>query len=511
MTGGSELMIGLVGAAGTDLLAICDSLRKALGSVGYRTHTVRLSHELHHLAQYGHLPAIADEAERIHAYMNAGNELRQKTRPDVMALLGVAAVRVFRRDHVPGGGDDAEDQPVPRTAYIFNSLKREEEVALLQEVYGRSFLLISVFSSRHRRRDRLAKRIAESRGVLPASCHSDAEKIIERDQIEVDVNLGQNVRDTFPLGDIFLDADDAPPLDQAIERAISIAFGHPFETPTLAEMGMQLARSAALRSADLSRQVGYAACTADGQVLAVGANEVAKAGGGFYWPDSSPDQRDFEFADREQNAEMKLEILRDLLGRLPGDYVKDGCDLSPAAIEKLASEGKVKGSLFMSITEYGRAVHAEMAVITDAARRGVSLQGARMFGTTFPCHNCAKNIVAAGVREVIYIEPYPKSQVERLFRDSITTQRDDARKVQFSPFVGIAPHRYGDFFEMTDRKSGQGKVRKWDELRAFALPRIPSDPASYIPLENDKVKLGLGTALADASIEFIADSGEESG
>lgn len=210
---------------------------------------------------------------------------------------------------------------------------------------------------------------------------------------------------------------------------------------------------------------------------------------------------------------MKLEILRDLLERLPDTYQATDVDLSDPAIEKLASDPalKVKNSLFMSITEYGRAVHAEMAVITDAARRGVPLQDAVMYGTTFPCHNCAKNIVAAGVKEVVYIEPYPKSQVERLFSDSIAMDRQSAGKVRFLPFVGIAPHRFSDFFEITDRKGTQGKVRKWDDMRMSSRPRVPSDPASYIPLENDKVKKDLGTALADASIQFIAGSGEESG
>lgn len=508
---GPELMIGLVGAAGTNLLRVCDLLRTALSTVGYTTHSIRLSHELHNFAEFASLPRIADESTKVNAYMDAGDALRQKTRVDVMALLGIAAVRVFR-DCTNGEGEDAADQPVARTAYIFNSLKREEEVALLQEVYGRSFLLISVYSAHDRRRDLLAQRISKSRaGGTALSCRPDAETIIDRDQIEVDVRFGQNVRETFPLGDVFLDGDSLT-LEEDVERAISIVFGHPFETPTRAELGMQLARSAGLRSADLSRQVGYAACTEDGQVLAVGANEVAKAGGGLYWPDSSPDQRDFRFADREQNAEMKLEILRDLLERLPATYRLENIDVSDSAIESLASDPsfKVRNSLFMSITEYGRAVHAEMAVITDAARRGIRLQDAVMFGTTFPCHNCAKNIVAAGVKEVVYIEPYPKSQVERLFSDSISTDRAATGKVRFLPFVGIAPHRFSDFFEITDRKGTAGRVKRWDGTRTSARPRIPSDPASYIPLENDKVRKDLGTALADASIQFIAEAGEES-
>jgi deoxycytidylate deaminase len=505
---GTEIIFGIVGAAGTALPEICDSLKKALEKVSYHAHPIRLSHELHGLEPYADLSKILDQQEAINAYMDAGNELRQKTRSDVMALLGIAAIRVYRRDNGGGLPEEAEDQPLPRTAYILNSLKRKEEVALLQEVYGKSFILISVFASRDKREIALAARIAKSRNVTADACRSGAEALINRDEFETGVLLGQNVRDTFPHGDVFLDADDMSAVDGALERAVSIVFGHPFETPTRAEVGMQFARSAALRSADLSRQVGYAACTNDGQILAVGANEVAKPHGGFYWADTKNDQRDFQFAEREQNTEMKSDILRDLLQKLKEKYLLETVDLSPAGVEAIAKE--LKGSTFMDITEYGRAVHAEMAVVTDAARRGVSLAGATMYGTTFPCHNCAKSIVAAGVREVVYIEPYPKSQVARLFHDSIATERDGGGKVRFSPFVGIAPHRFSEFFEMTDRKDDNGLVKKWDEMRSAARPRIPSDPASYVPLEHDKVKKDLRIALAGANIQFAA-GGEEGG
>jgi cytidine deaminase len=499
-------MIGLVGAAGTDLPRISEVIQKALATVNYQVHPIRLSHMLHDFEPYAHLPSIADEAEKIHAYMNAGNELRQNTRADIMALLGIAGIRVHRRDHGAGPPEEAEDQPLDRTAFVFNSLKRKEEVALLQEVYGRSFLLISVFGSRDLRRDALADRIAKSRHVAPSKCRADAEALIDRDEFEAEIARGQNVRDTFPLGDIFLDANDAAGIESAVQRAIGIAFGHPFETPTRAELGMQFARSAALRSADLSRQVGYAALSDDGQVIAVGANEVAKPGGGFYWPAADDDQRDFRFADREQNAAMKLDILADLLDKLKPKYLKETADLTAAGLATIATD--LKNSSFMAITEYGRAVHAEMAVVTDAARRGVSIAGSTMYGTTFPCHNCAKHIVAAGVREVVYIEPYPKSQVSRLFRDSISTERDAKGRIPFSPFVGIAPHRFSDFFEMPDRKRSDGTVIRWDDIRTAQLPRVRSDPASYIPLENDKVKTDLGTALADAKIQLVSSSDE---
>jgi len=47
-------------------------------------------------------------------------------------------------------------------------------------------------------------------------------------------------------------------------------------------------------------------------------------------------------------------------------------------------------------------VHAEQNAITDAARRGISVNGATAYITHFPCINCAKLLAAAGVRVVKY-------------------------------------------------------------------------------------------------------------
>lgn len=51
-------------------------------------------------------------------------------------------------------------------------------------------------------------------------------------------------------------------------------------------------------------------------------------------------------------------------------------------------------------------VHAEQNAISDAARRGVSLEGAIAYITHYPCINCAKILAAAGVRNIKYYKDY---------------------------------------------------------------------------------------------------------
>jgi len=51
-------------------------------------------------------------------------------------------------------------------------------------------------------------------------------------------------------------------------------------------------------------------------------------------------------------------------------------------------------------------VHAEQNAICDAARRGVSLDGATVYITHFPCINCAKILAATGIRCIKYRRDY---------------------------------------------------------------------------------------------------------
>lgn len=51
-------------------------------------------------------------------------------------------------------------------------------------------------------------------------------------------------------------------------------------------------------------------------------------------------------------------------------------------------------------------VHAEQNAISDAARRGVSLEGSTIYITHFPCINCAKILAAAGIDCIKYRRDY---------------------------------------------------------------------------------------------------------
>jgi dCMP deaminase len=64
-------------------------------------------------------------------------------------------------------------------------------------------------------------------------------------------------------------------------------------------------------------------------------------------------------------------------------------------------------------------IHSEINAITDCAKRGVSLEGSKIYITHFPCPNCFRTIAACGIKELIYLEDYNNSPiVYELAKDS---------------------------------------------------------------------------------------------
>ncbi len=53
-----------------------------------------------------------------------------------------------------------------------------------------------------------------------------------------------------------------------------------------------------------------------------------------------------------------------------------------------------------------RTIHAESNAILQCAKFGVSTDGAVLYVTHFPCLNCCKQIIQAGIKQVIYEEDY---------------------------------------------------------------------------------------------------------
>ncbi len=64
------------------------------------------------------------------------------------------------------------------------------------------------------------------------------------------------------------------------------------------------------------------------------------------------------------------------------------------------------------------AVHAEQNAICQAAKLGISLEGATLYCTHQPCTICCRMIINAGIKKVIYAEGYPDDFSLEIFKES---------------------------------------------------------------------------------------------
>ena len=500
-----ELVFAFVAPVGTDYRSVSDYLRAQLFSFGYECSSIQLSQAIGiYSKELGLKPDLVwnDQYERIQKHMHEANVLYRRfneicDEEEVNALFALHALTEIQEQRIAN-----DDRALLNKAHLILTLKRPEEVTYLRRVYGLGLHVISVFSPEE---DRVAH--------LMHKQHLSKEKareLVKNDENDSESG-GQRTGVAFHLADLFVDTGElsSSRWEQQIDRYLELLFSHPFRTPTPDEQAMFMAYGASLRSAQLGRQVGAAILNNRGDLLAIGCNEVPSPGGGQYWegPVSDKhwkgpvgDKRD-HILGGDSNDEEKQRIYNEVLACLPDEISK-----SP----KLKAEFR-KTSLF-GITEFGRAVHAEMEALSSCARRGVPTQDTTVYTTTFPCHNCARHIVGFGVRRVVYIEPYPKSKATLLHDDAIAsyaTERSAGAEgqVQFTPFVGISPRRYGEMFtiaptygrELIRKHKDSGNAVDW--RRETAELRLQMYPISYIEREKLAVRR-LGSQLKQRTLDF---------
>jgi dCMP deaminase len=59
-------------------------------------------------------------------------------------------------------------------------------------------------------------------------------------------------------------------------------------------------------------------------------------------------------------------------------------------------------------------IHSEINAITDCAKRGVSLNDAKIYVTHYPCINCFRSIAASNINEIIYLNDYYNDAIVNL-------------------------------------------------------------------------------------------------
>lgn len=482
-----ELVIALCGPIGSPLHETARQITNTLAEFNYQTETVRLSNLIRLNAKKVDLQIdTSSKFREVQSLIKIGDALREKYGKDVLAKLAIAKIGADRAHRYGVFEDVAAEAEKPegrkiqrqRICHVIDSIKNSAELDLLRLIYGNALFAVGVFSPLELRVANLAKP-----GKLEMA---EIEKLIDTDSGE-EFDHGQSVRNTFPQCDFFLRVDHAVvgpseakavgQMNERVRRFFDLIFRTVVITPTAEETAMYAATSAARNSACLSRQVGAAVTSSTGELLAVGWNDVPQSGGGLYGTkplstrllvQADPDdQRCFaRVGGRCRNDEEKGSIARKIVDSLVQAGVLKN-DVVDKAVQTIIDDTRVK-----DLIEFSRAVHAEMHAILGASRvAGDRVVGGKIFVTTYPCHSCARHLVAAGISEVHYIEPYRKSLATRLHEDSLTESTDAHGKVQVRQYDGIAPRRFIEMFEGGARKRS-GVLALTGRLEAMPLTQV---------------------------------------
>lgn len=508
-----ELFFAVVGPVGAGGSRAIKSLSRACEEAGYQQEYIRVSELIKAWAieQGKSLPSFERRTlNDVKLLQDLGDEMRKG---DPAALARVTLAEIARRRAKRTGANFVLGEAVApgeeKVAYLIDSIRHPAETNLFRRTYANAFALVGVVCEERERMKRILGKYLTLPEQQNEALVAQAKAFIARDADDEGVTYGQHVSKAFFEADFFVDntakdvTDTYQYLDEPLLRLVGIVSHERLIRPTIEETAMHHAHSARVRSACLSRQVGAALVDRDGTVVSTGTNEVPKAGGGVYGEmfaeEAGLDDRcafrpeKYCSSNREQNR-----IIDELISAIPElDIVAD----------RDALRRSLRNTAVGQLIEFSRAVHAEMDALLSAGREGVSTIETRLFVTTFPCHYCARHIVSAGVDEVQFIEPYPKSRALDLHKDAITvdvtrwtppgstaeiSKEDEEElglpvgtivygKVLFRPFVGVAPRLYLRAFEKTrelkDRDTGEMKIGRpeWgDEWSPFvvAYPEI---------------------------------------
>lgn len=313
------------------------------------------------------------------------------------------------------GGDYLADQAISIMTgssevnkWVIDGIKNPMEVKALRK-HSSFFFLFGVFADR-------GIRYSRAKGRYPVEAVFDQDD--RKDAGDEEEPSGQRVRECFKLSDVIISnnvdceergSEDEKLLQHRMDRYLGCVDGKRF-LPTDSEALMAMAYATGFRSKCLKRKVGAIIVSARGHVIGSGHNEVPPK----------------ELSCREQPYKM---CYRD---KLRAEFAQE---LSVTTGSASAQDVERTYRRRLKVMDYCRSLHAEETAIVTAQMSG-SLRGATLYATTYPCNLCANKIALAGIRKVIYLEPYPMKEAKEILTNA---------RVKQVPFEGVTYHGYFRF------------------------------------------------------------------
>lgn len=472
-----DLVIGIVSPLGSSGKRVAATLEAQLEGMGYSVQTISLSSLIkkeyskcfgttdHYLECLRREVPLDDTHPRTFAQMKALIEAGDK-----LCAEGQNGADYLIRQGCKG--ITAAEPTTVKKAVIIRSLRREEEIAYIRQTWAGKSVILCLAKSDKERAETLVDQLRASSSRTCDQARYEASELIFRDRGKRNSSSGQQTGACYEKGDYFLRVRSGRDLASEVSRFVRLVHGDPHLTPTPTEQLMALANTASKRSGDFGKQVGVVFGNQYGDVLATGANEVAKANGGQYWDGDVPDHRDFatgfDPAYRARQA-MIREIVEGIAKGLSDSSELDSQidDIVKASTKDLSDEGArkwehMKDMRLSNLMEFGRVLHAEMAAITTAARLGTSLMGSTAYVTYMPCHMCMRLLIGVGVSRIVYANEFPKGSSIHMYSSEVEFRWNVDDTVSAVRYEGVALDNFSAAYGAQNRKTeADGAMKPW--------------------------------------------------
>ncbi len=253
----------------------------------------------------------------------------------------------------------------------------------------------------------------------------------------------QNVKKCIELSDIhFYNPKHEPDNNNALKSQIAWYIGlmlHPgLITPTTMERTMQVAYAAKLNSGCISRQVGAVVLDEENSIKSVGWNDVPKGQLPCSLRSLEGLENDFQgkkYSPFERNNATFRKKAKQILDILSADEYEE------------AMRGLNKSYCFKDIKNFSshennqvhtRSLHAEENAFLQISKYGgTGVKNGSLYTTASPCELCAKKAYQLGIKEIVFIDPYPGIAKEHILESG----EHPPKLTQFRGAIGRAYHK----------------------------------------------------------------------
>lgn len=327
------------------------------------------------------------------------------------------------------------------TRLVIDAIRNPLELVYLRDHFA-SLFVIAVTADDEVRRQRLIENGLTKKDIDRIDLKEYSEK---KHLADYTAFVSQNIRDCIQKADIFVANPGKPnqvttsirAMSVQLVRYVALALRPGIVTPTRDERCMQIAFVAKLNSGCISRQVGAAVADEWHSIQALGWNDVPRGQVPCLLRNvdallSGKDDEafsDFEKGDLKLRTHLKEKFSASTM-------LNSSQGLSCPFCFKDAYNTITKGDNQV----HTRSLHAEENAFLQLAKRGSSgIAGGVLYTTASPCELCSKKAYQLGIKEIVYVDPYPGISSSHVLGSGREENRPRLRL--FSGAVGHAYHR----------------------------------------------------------------------